>query len=165
MNGEGEVKMINLTSNDIVVVRSNAFDEYSWHLCRNNDFIVAKSSNLRLLTIYHDDGNVSEISLLEECVISSIFDYSYENDSEIEEMIAIGYMNGSLYLYSKTGEMKAKFNDYCHQPIIFFPMSSNFLGIISGSKQFILSPKNNIFILNQIELSKSENKITSVAFC
>jgi hypothetical protein len=73
-------------------------------------------------------------------------------------------MNGTIYLYSMVGDLKDKISGYCNEPVSFFNVNSQLLGINSGSKQFILSHKNNTNSIKSIEFSKSYNSIASVVY-
>jgi hypothetical protein len=86
---------------------------------------------------------VSQIALEENCLISSIHHFSFENEILIEELIVVGFMNGHIHLYATNGELKEKFSDYCSEPVTFFPINSNLLGVVSRSRQLILSMKKN----------------------
>jgi hypothetical protein len=61
----------------INVLRDQAFDEYSWYLQKNNDLLVAKTSNLFTLYIHHQGGSISEIALQENCLISTLYNFTY----------------------------------------------------------------------------------------
>lgn len=125
---------------------------------------MAKTSNLLTLYVHHHGGGISEIVLQENCLISSLHNFTYEDDSIVEEIIAVGYMNGAIYLYSMGGQLKEKNIGYCNEPVSFFNLNSELLGISSGSNQFILSRKNNTNCIKAIEFSKSNNTIVSVVF-
>lgn len=142
MGADGVVKCINLELSDTQVIRENAFDEYIWHLMPSNYLITARTSNLTAIYIYRESEIVGEIYLQESGLISSFHHYSYENDMVVEELIVIGFMNGHIHLYTNNGDLKAKFNDHCHEPITFFDINNSLLGVLSGSKQFILCLKN-----------------------
>lgn len=123
------------------MVRDSASDEYIWHLQPNNYLVTARTNNLSAIYVYQDGELVSEIDLQESGLISSFHHYSFENDLVVEELIVVGYMNGHIHLYNNSRDIKAKFNDHCHEPVTFFPINNSLLGVLSGSKQFILCVK------------------------
>ena len=142
MGADGVVKCINLEVSDTQMVRDSASDEYFWHLLPNNNLVTARTTNLSAIYVYQDCELVSEIELLESGLISSLHHYSLENDMAVEELIVVGFMNGHIHLYNSSREIKAKFNDHCHEPVTFFAINNSLLGVLSGSKQFILCLKN-----------------------
>lgn len=114
-------------------VRKSSNQEYAWALLADHSLVVAESDDLSQLIRYQGDQIIQHLSIGERGIISAMAQLPQN------EFLAIGFVSGTVILLNLVSSELQLFECYAFEVISFFELSSGYLGVLSGDRQFILS--------------------------